>query len=73
MDEITEALSECEIIREYTEDKPLVSYLTLGFTNKNRPLHIVIALDENEKYIWVISVYEPNKSNWDETFTKRLK
>jgi len=34
---------------------------------------MVVALDENDKYIWVISVYEPNKSQWDETFKKRLK
>ncbi len=73
MDEIKEALQECKIIREYIKDKPLKSYLTLGFTNSKRPLHIVVALDVNAKYIWVISVYEPNKEKWDETFTKRLK
>lgn len=73
IDEIVKVLQHCQIITEYPEDKPLKSYLTFGLTKNKRPLHIVVALDETEKYIWIISVYEPDKKNWDETFTKRLK
>ncbi len=73
IDEIVEVLQNCQIIAIYAEDKPLKSYLTFGFTKNKRPLHIVVALDETEKYIWVISAYEPDKKNWNETFTKRLK
>ena len=70
--EVEEVIQNCKIIAEYSEDSPLKSYLILGFTQKGRPLHIVIALDKKEKYIWVITVYEPNKNKWDNTFTKRL-
>ncbi len=70
--EVEEVIQNCKIIAEYSEDRPLKSYLILGFTQKGRPLHIVIALDKKEKYIWVITVYEPNKNKWDNTFTKRL-
>lgn len=73
IDEIVEALQNCQIITEYPEDKPLKSYLTSGFTKIKRPLHVVAALDETEKYVWIISTYEPDKKNWNETFTKRLK
>ncbi|MBU1680188.1 MAG: DUF4258 domain-containing protein [Bacteroidetes bacterium] len=72
IDEIEEVLKNCNIIMEYAEDKPLVSYLVTGFTSQKRPLHIVIALDEKEEYIWIVTVYEPDKDKWDETFTKRL-
>ena len=73
IDEIVKVLQNCQIIAIYAEDKPLKSYLTFGFTKTKRPLHIVVALDETEKYVWIISAYEPDKKNWNETFTKRLK
>lgn len=73
IDEIVEALQKCQIIVVYPDDKPLKSYLTFGFTENKRPLHIVVALDEIEEYVWIISVYEPDKKKWDETYTKRLE
>ena len=66
-------LQKCQIIAEYPEDQPLKSYLVLGFTKIKRPLHVVVALDEKEKYIWIISIYEPDSRNWDKTFVKRLE
>ncbi len=73
INEIEGVLQNLKIIATYAEDKPLTSYLTLGFTKNKRPLHIVVALDKVEKYIWIISVYEPDKTKWNETFTKRLE
>lgn len=73
IDEIEEVLLNCKVIAIYAEDKPLQSYLILGFTKNKRPVHIVVAIDEAEKYIWIISVYEPDKKKWNETFTKRLE
>jgi len=70
--EIEEVFKNCIILEEYPADKPFVSYLVAGFTMKHRPLHIVIALDDKEEYIWIITIYEPDKNKWDKTFTKRL-
>jgi hypothetical protein len=72
INEIEETSQNCKIIESYTEDQPFISYLILGFTNDNRPLHIVVAIDNFEKYIWIISVYEPSRNKWDETFSKRI-
>ena len=72
IEEIEEVLENCQIINSYTSDKPFTSYLVAGFTKKNRPIHIVIALDDKDKYIWVVTVYEPDKNKWDKTFTQRL-
>jgi hypothetical protein len=73
INEIEEVIDNSQIITKYEDDKPLKSYLLLGFTKAKRPLHVIIAIDEIEKYIWIISVYEPDRKKWDETFKKRLK
>lgn len=70
--EIVEALSTCKIIMEYPEGKPFVSYLVSGFTMLKRPIHSVIAINEIDEYIWIITVYEPDKNLWDKTFTRKL-
>jgi len=69
--EIEEVLKECKIVMEYPEDRPLMSFLVSGITSQNRPLHLVIAVDKKEEYIWIITVYEPDKGKWDKTFTRR--
>ena len=73
IDEIIKVLQNCQIIAVYPDNKPLKSYLTLGFTKNKRPLHMVVALDEAEKYVWIITVYELDKKKWNETYTKRLE
>lgn len=70
MDEIIDNL---DIIKEYPEDKPFPSYLALGFTKKNRPIHIVFSITEKEKIIYIISVYEPDKEKWEQDFKRRKK
>jgi hypothetical protein len=47
--EIEEALLSCTIIETNMEEKPLPSYLVLGYTQNKRPLHVLVALDKNEK------------------------
>jgi hypothetical protein len=37
---VVHALLNCEIIKEYPDDRPLVSYLVLGYDKSNKPLHI---------------------------------
>jgi len=71
--EIEEALLNCNVIESYSEDKPLPSYLVIGFTKNERPLHILVALDKIEGYIWIITVYEPDQTIWSNQMTKRKK
>ena len=68
-EEIKEALMEGE---EYPEDKPLPSFLVLGYAGE-RPLHVVVALDLEERMIWVITAYEPSIEMWEEGFRRRVK
>jgi len=60
------------IIENYYDDLPLPSFLINGKTKKNRPLHIVAALDNDAKTIIIITVYEPDSNKWSQNFTKRI-
>jgi len=71
INEIEEALINSKIIASYPDDTPLKSYLLLGYTLNERPLHIVTAIDNTEHYIWIITVYEPDRNKWNRSLTKR--
>ncbi len=66
------ALENCEIVEAYLQDKPLPSFLLLGYYAK-KALHIVVAVDEKEKILWVITVYEPSPEEWKEDLKTRRK
>ena len=72
-DETKEALVQCKVIEEYPDDYPLPSCLVLGYTRMRKPIHGVVAIDEEEPMLWVITVYEPDLSEWEEGFEKRRK
>ena len=72
-DETKEALVQCKTIEEYPDDYPLPSCLVLGYTRLRKPIHAVVAIDEGEPMLWVITVYEPDLSEWEEGVEKRTK
>lgn len=67
--EVKEAIEKGEIIEEYANDKPLPSYLIYGMTSGFRPIHVVIALDEEVAAI--ITVYEPDPNKWVNNIKRR--
>ena len=71
INEIEEALLNSTIIASYPDDTPLKSYLLLGYTLNERPLHIVTAIDDTDHYIWIITVYEPDRNKWNRSLTKK--
>ena len=66
--EVKEAIEYGAIIEEYLDDKPLPSYLICGKTSQMRPIHVVVAVDE--EVVAIITVYEPDPDKWID-FTKR--
>jgi len=64
-------LQQGEIIERYDDDYPLPSLLINGCTTNNRPLHLVVAIDENEKQLIIVTVYEPNPITWLNNFSRR--
>jgi hypothetical protein len=70
--EVYQAVTKSEIIKSYPEDKPYLSVLLYGNTSQNRPIHIVVAFDFNEKISIIVTVYEPDPDLWID-FKRRTK
>lgn len=70
--EIDTAILTGSIIEPYPDDPRGASCLILGFTEKERPLHIVCGnLDEDE--ILIITAYEPDPGEWKSDWKTRKK
>ena len=61
------------VIEQYPEDAPFPSLLVCGLTESKRPLHVVIALNMDDKTLFVITTYEPDQLQWTDNFSRRLK
>jgi len=68
--DIRKCLEQSEIIDDYPEDTPYPSRLLLGFI-KDRPIHLVLAINELEKICILVTTYEPDKKLWGPDFKKR--
>ena len=64
-------LNNGEIIERYDDDYPLPNLLINGYTSSKIPLHLVVAINENEKQLIIVTVYEPNPIKWLNNFSRR--
>ena len=64
------ALNSGTTIEDYPKDTPFPSRLTLGWAGR-RPVHVVWATAAGAGRIVIITVYEPNPEEWDNTFGRR--
>lgn len=72
VNELEDALKNCEIIEDYPDDPRGASCLVLGFSGQ-RPIHAVCTIKVNPEELLLITVYDPSKrpNNWTENYTKR--
>ena len=68
--EIEESVSDGEIIEEYPEDKYSPSCLVYGKTKAGRSLHVQLSFPPA---VVVITVYEPNETEWIDYRIRREK
>lgn len=71
-EEVRYVLETGEVIDDYPEDTPYPSRLILG-CYRGRLLHVVAANNWLDKEVIVITVYEPDPSEWDLECRKRIK
>ena len=71
-DSILKVLFSGEVIEDYPDDKPYPSALFLGWI-RNRPLHVVAALDEENDWAYIITTYEPGLEFFEPDFKTRKK
>jgi hypothetical protein len=62
-EEVRYVLETGEVIEEYLDDTPYPSRLILG-CYKGRLIHVVAANNSIDKEIIIITVYEPDPSEW---------
>jgi hypothetical protein len=71
-EEVRYVLETGVVIEEYPDDTPYPSRLILG-CHKDRLMHVVAADNYIDKEIIVITVYEPDPSEWDPECRKRIQ
>jgi hypothetical protein len=60
------------IIEYYEFDFPFPSFLINCKSSSNNPMHLVIGVDKKSKRLYVITVYEPEKTKWSDDFSRRI-
>lgn len=65
-----EVVKNGEVITKYSDTKPHPCFLMLGFVGKE-PLHIVVAKDEVTEECWLVTLYVPDISIWNDDFKTR--
>ena len=68
--EVREAMTACEVIEIYPDDKYGPSCLVLGFTTAMRPVHVHCSYP-SRPIIKLITLYEPDPSRWLEFKVRR--
>ena len=69
--EVGEAVQSAELLEEYPDDRPYPSCLLFGLTGSWCPLHLVAAYDETGNRVLVVTVYEPDPTEWEDYRRRR--
>jgi len=72
-EDIENLLTNGMIIEQYPDNYPLPSILLNGHTLNDEPLHAVIAINELENKLIVVTAYKPNINKWTDNFSRRKK
>lgn len=69
INDIISCIHEGEIIEQYLDDYPFPSCLILGFSVKQKYIHVVIG--SNLETLWVITAYYPDLNKWEQDLRVR--
>lgn len=69
---VIEVLRSSECVEDYPDDFPFPSALFLGW-QRNRPMHVVAALNESLPKVFVITAYEPDLEHFESDYKTRRK
>ncbi len=61
------------IVEQYDEDFPLPSLLLNGQTGDGRAIHVVVAVNDSERKLVIITAYVPDPLKWTEGFSRRVQ
>jgi hypothetical protein len=70
--DVEAALENCEVIEDYPRGhRPLPDCLVLGTLTDARPIHAVVAIDETNDRIFMVTVYLPSTEKWHNDWRTR--
>jgi hypothetical protein len=68
--EVKDVLLSGQVIERYPGDTPYPSSLVKGIVD-GKPLHVVVARNETDDELIVVTVYRPDPQQWDNEFGRR--
>lgn len=69
---VLEILKSGECIEDYPDDYPFPSALFFGW-HRDKPLHVVAALDDTVPEVFIVTTYEPDLEHFQADFKTRRK
>jgi hypothetical protein len=69
-EEVSRIIAEAKVIIEYSEDQPFPSALLLGHYGQ-QAIHAVVVREHATGYCHLVTIYWPDPTIWDESFTRR--
>jgi len=69
-DSVVAVILDGERIQEYSDDTPFPSVLYLGWID-DKPLHVLVAFDTDEKFAYIITAYYPDSEHFENDFKTR--
>jgi hypothetical protein len=72
-DDVEIVLEKGNVIERYDDDFPFPSVLINGTGSDNSYLHVVAAINESERKVFVITTYKPTSLRWKNEFSGRIK
>jgi len=69
-EEVKQVVATGETVETYPTDTPFPSRLILGWSG-SRPIHVVAADDAPTQETIIVTVYQPDTTEWDSGFTRR--
>lgn len=70
LEEVIFTIQAGEMIAVYPDDKPYPSELRLGWV-RDRPVHVVVAQNQENNECYVITAYVPSLEIWNDDFKTR--
>jgi hypothetical protein len=71
-DDVRHVVEHGETIEAYPKDAPYPSRLVLGWRG-SRPIHVVVADNAANQETIIITVYEPDREEWEQDFRRRTR
>ncbi len=70
--EVEVSLQKAEVVEEYPHlHRYLPDCLVLAFISTDRPIHCVVAINEPQDYVLIVTIYQPTNQEWQNDWQTR--